>query len=89
MGGTGLEPVTPSLSIRPLAFRPVPPVSVCFGQGCLFSEVSAAFEPIADKRWQATYREFRHCTGTSAPNNVNSDGLVGLWWKNCKPSKGT
>jgi len=41
MGGTGLEPVTPSLSIRLLACRLVPAVQVCFRQGRLLSAVSA------------------------------------------------
>src|SRR5205085_4957375 len=72
MGGTGLEPVTPSLSIRPLAYRLVPPVSVCFRQSRLFTEVAADFEPVDDKRWHPTYREFRHCTGTASVSGTEN-----------------
>ena len=64
----------PQLVDPPASF---PPNSARFGlfrKKPLFSEVSAAFEPIADKRWQTTYREFRHCSGTasvSRPENAS------------------
>jgi hypothetical protein len=51
----------PQLVDPPASFPPRFVRFVLFRKMPLFSEVSAAFEPVDVKRWQTTYREFRHC----------------------------
>jgi hypothetical protein len=47
---------------------------VCFGESGVFSEVSAEFEPTDVKRRRATYREFRHYTGTASVLRTENAG---------------
>jgi hypothetical protein len=77
MGGTGLEPVTPSLSIRPLAYRPVPPVSVCFGE----SRGSARFRRLSSRSTTSDGRGLTASSGTAQALHPYPDQRALLGWQ--------
>ncbi len=77
MGGTGLEPVTPSLSIRPLAYRPVPPFSVCFRE----SRCSARFRRLSSRSTTSDGRRLTASSGTAQALHPFPDQRTPLEWQ--------
>jgi hypothetical protein len=66
MGGTGLEPVTPSLSTRSPALHPVMSYMGECGTRGFVSGFPARLIPRSVTRWNELYRTFRHCPGTAS-----------------------
>jgi hypothetical protein len=73
VGGTGLEPVTPSLSTRFPALQPLPSFSLyCRGRRLVSPFWGRDCLEVVNGR-NALYRTFRHCTGTGTVASTDKE----------------